>query len=214
MLDRANIGCGRTPTDGWLNFDSSMSVRLARSMVFSLLNKIRLIDEESAKFRGVVIEKNIKWANACKHIPVPAGSLGVVYASHMLEHLDSTEARQFLAEAHRVLMSGGILRLAVPDLARRIEKYVQERDADDFMASLNMRSHNLHTIKGKIRMLALGDRDHRWMYDGNSLIKLLRSSGFIDPKEMPPGETTIPCSEPLNLREREDESIYVEATRP
>jgi hypothetical protein len=43
------------------------------------------------------------------------------------------------------------------------------------------------------------------------LIRLLEAHGFCGAKELPPGETAIPDAGPLNLRERETESIYVEA---
>jgi hypothetical protein len=52
------------------------------------------------------------------------------------------------------------------------------------------------------------------MYDAPSLIKLLREHGFVDPVDMRPGETRIPNPQKLNLREREIESIYVEANNP
>jgi len=131
----------------------------------------------------------------------------------MLEHLDREGALRFLAEARRVLVHNGMIRLAVPDLRRRILHYLEHGDADRFMESLNMRSHNLRTIPSKIRMLLVGDRDHRWMYDAESLSRLLNLGGFSNAAEVPAGVTHIEAPGGLNLREREDESIYVEARK-
>jgi hypothetical protein len=49
------------------------------------------------------------------------------------------------------------------------------------------------------------------MYAASSLIRLLERHGFGDARELPAGQTTIPDPGPLDLREREEESVYVEA---
>ena len=50
------------------------------------------------------------------------------------------------------------------------------------------------------------------MYDGRSLTKLVESVGFIDVTLPPAGETRIPEPGPLDLFERADESVYLEAS--
>lgn len=209
-----NVGCGRTPTVGWLNLDNSFTVRLARfPSCLRALYYLKLASKDSLISAPVIIQRNIAWADATTRLPLADESVTVVYSSHMLEHLDREGALRFLAEARRVLVHDGIIRLAVPDLRRRIIQYLEHGDGDRFMGSLNMRSHNLRTIQDKIRMLLVGDRDHRWMYDAESLRRLLNLNGFSNAAEVPPGVTHIEEPGELNLREREDESIYVEARR-
>jgi len=174
---------------------------------------LRLASHDSILFGETARAKEVRWANACKRIPVSDESLEVVYSSHLLEHLDSHETERFLREIHRSLEPGGIIRLAVPDLKRRIESYMRTGDADAFMRSLNIRAHNARDLRDKIRLLFLGDRAHRWMYDAASLKELLARFHFTEAREMRPGETTIPDSGSLDLREREQESIYVEARK-
>lgn len=213
-MNRANVGCGDTPTEGWWNFDSSLSIRFARpKLIMSALNRVRLASDKSLRLAGIARAKGINWANACKRIPVPNESLEVVYSSHLIEHLDISETEVFLSEIHRVLRPGGIIRLVVPDLRRRAEKYMADGDADRFMESLNMREYSVRTLSATLRMLILGDKEHRWMYDSRSLVRLLQRSGFEDAREMAPGETMIPDPGALNLHEREEESTYVEAHR-
>jgi predicted SAM-dependent methyltransferase len=172
-----------------------------------------LASEESLISAPVIIQQNIAWADATKRLPLTDKSVAIVYSSHMLEHLDREGALQFLAEAQRVLVNNGIIRLAVPDLRRRILQYLEHGDGDRFIGSLTMRSHNLRTIQDKIKMLLVGDRDHRWMYDAKSLSRLLNLNGFSNAAEVPPGVTHIEEPGELNLRDREDESIYVEARK-
>ena len=62
--------------------------------------------------------------------------------------------------------------------------------------------------------MLIGPRHHLWMYDGESLARLLREAGFADVAVEPPGVTRIVDPGGLDLKEREAESVYVEAARP
>ncbi len=68
----------------------------------------------------------------------------VVYHSHVLEHFEVNEARQFVQECFRVLKPAGIIRIAVPDLEQIVLCYlrilqrvsdgnVSERDSYDWI---------------------------------------------------------------------------------
>jgi hypothetical protein len=52
------------------------------------------------------------------------------------------------------------------------------------------------------------------MYDGPSLVRLLNGEGFFGARIVPPGVTGIADPGALDLRERADESVYVEARKP
>lgn len=59
-------------------------------------------------------------------LPLPDGSVRYVFASHMLEHLYyPQQTLGFLAECHRVLATGGVLRLIVPDIEQCIRAYAR-----------------------------------------------------------------------------------------
>jgi hypothetical protein len=132
----------------------------------------------------------------------------------MLEHLDKKEAMQFLMEARRVLKHEGIIRLGVPDLRRMIADYETDSDADRLVSRTQLAHTRPQTLLQKLRWLFVADRSHhRWMYDANSLALLLASADFSHVVVQPAGTTMIPDPGNLNLREREDESLYVEAHR-
>ena len=213
---RINIGCGATPTAGWLNFDNSLSVRLARwPGVMQALCAAGVVAAEQLHFARTVRRSGVRWADAARGIPLPNESAEVVYSSHMLEHLDPQhEAPRFLREVRRVLVPGGIVRIVVPDLVRRARHYVEEsHDADEFVRALRMVDGTPRGVLALTRHLIAGFRNHRWMYDAASLIRLFERNGFCSARELPPGETMIPDPGLLNLREREEESVYVEARR-
>jgi SAM-dependent methyltransferase len=214
FVTRINVGCGSSPTQEWLNFDGSPSVRLAsRPLLTRLFHSLGLLTEENRRFIAFCRGADIRWANAAR-LPVPSGSADVLYSSHMLEHLDQREAMQFLAEARRVLREGGIIRLAVPDLRRMITDYETDGDADRLVSRSKLAHTRPQTILQKLRWLFVADRSHhRWMYDAESLSLLLAKAGFTHVLVQPAGTTAITNPGDLNLREREDESLYVEAQR-
>jgi hypothetical protein len=61
--------------------------------------------------------------------------------------------------------------------------------------------------------LALGEREHQWMYDGVSLCAMLVDAGFEDARVLPAGSAGIPDPGQLDLAERWPESVFIEARK-
>jgi SAM-dependent methyltransferase len=212
MNERVNVGCGASPTDGWLNFDNSFSIRVARwPLLVPALAGLRILSRPSADLVKVAHARNVRFANAAVRIPCATNSVTTVYSSHMIEHLDRAEAGAFLREVKRILRPGGVVRLAAPDLARLVQGYLATGDADYFIAGTHMGLDRPHGMVSRAKWALVGPRHHLWMYDGESLSGLLRDAGFADVAIMPPGKTYIPDPGVLDLEERAAESVYVEA---
>lgn len=211
---RVNIGCGMTPTTGFENFDNSFSLKLSKyALISTLLYKLKIISPRQMEYVRFCQANNIKFADAKTHIPLPDGSVSLIYSSHMLEHLDKLEAGLFLMEAKRVMKSGGVIRLVLPDLSKAIARYNQNQDADMFVKSTSMCIPNPRGFIERLRMVLIGNRHHLWMYDSKSLFKLLESHGFKKIELLPCGETTLSEYAPLDLNERAEESLYIEAVK-
>jgi SAM-dependent methyltransferase len=210
---RLNLGCGPTPTPGWVNYDNSWSVRLAgRPALVRLLAGTRLITDAQRHLCEVARRDGILFGTA-EAIPHGDGTVDVIYSSHMLEHLDRPTAQRFLAEALRVLRPGGVLRIAVPDLGMLVDRYNADGDADRLVEASLLATDQPRSLPAKLRYLLLGSRHHAWMYDARSLIAALERAGFEAPQAFDAGTTAIEDPGALNLSERADESIYVEARR-
>jgi SAM-dependent methyltransferase len=211
---RVNVGCGRTPTAGWLNLDASPSVALSRlpTVVIRAAAALGLLTREQAEFTAFCRTHDIRRADAAR-LPLTNGATDVVYSCHMLEHLDREDARAFLREAFRVLRPSGTIRIAIPDLARMVQEYVVAGDADTLVADTMLAATRPRSWRARFRATMSGDI-HRWMYDGRSLTKALEAAGFVNASVVTPGLTRIPHPGALNLHERAEQSIYVEATRP
>lgn len=211
---RINVGCGMSPTPGWVNIDNSPSVRLAGlPRLTSTLDKLNVLPQGSKRYIEWCKSNDVRYGTALD-LPVSDNSVDVIYTSHMVEHLDKATAQAFLAEALRALKPDGIIRIAVPDLERFVDMYKADGDADAFIGSLLMSQPMAHTWQDRARTWSLGFRDHRWMYDRNSLAKLLAEAGFVDVKIQEPGATEIADPGELDLYERADESIYAEGRAP
>lgn len=215
MSLRLNIGCGRTPTKEWRNYDNSWSVRLARTpRLANIIFRMRLLSKDQREFISVARSTGVLWADAAKHIPEIDGSVDVIYSSHMIEHLDRDDVIAFLSEARRVLRSGGVIRIAVPNLRYHVDNYISDGDADRLIERTHLTKRRPRTLVAKMMYLIVGDRNHQWMYDGESLCKVLGAAGFREPRVMKPGTTTIGDSGELDLKERIPESVFAEGVNP
>jgi SAM-dependent methyltransferase len=189
------IGCGQSPIGGWVNYDNSPSIQLAKlpQTLIKMAGKLKLLDSQSIAYIRFCRANGIRYCDATRLIPWPDASVEAIYSSHMIEHLDRADADLFLREARRVLQPGGVIRLSTPGLKQLAAAYASDGDCD--------------------RDAFTGPRHHLWLYDEASLCALLARNGFRNATALTPGTTTMPQPGALNLWERMAESIYVEAIR-
>jgi SAM-dependent methyltransferase len=183
---RVNVGCGRRPTDGWRNFDNSPSLRIAKIPGLArILRTLRLLRGDQFDFIDYARTHQIEFGDVRKRLPLPDNAVEVLYSSHMIEHLDRREMDHFLQEALRVLMPGGVIRLAFPDIRKQANHYMEHGDADRFIAGTLMTEARPATLTQRIQLLIVGYRQHLWMYDGQSLSRLLTQRGFVNAQPRP-----------------------------
>jgi predicted SAM-dependent methyltransferase len=178
------------------------------------MRALGLLTAKSAELAEMGRDGSVRFANAATRIPCAAASVDVVYSSHMIEHLDRAEARGFLTEVRRVLRPGGVVRIAAPDLTRLVSEYLESGDADEFVADSHLGLDRPAGLRAWVKWAVVGPRHHLWMYDGESLTRLLREAGFAEAAAVPAGSTRIADPGHLDLSERATESVYVEAVRP
>lgn len=210
---RVNVGCGATPTPGWVNLDNSWTIRGVRNAwlrpIFRATGLLRGKDD----YVAAIHRHDVRWADASRYLPLESASADVIYTSHMLEHMTREECARFYAEALRALAPGGILRVAVPDIDYHVEGYARHGDPDAFIAGLCMAGEPPRGFVAKLKHAVVGERHHLWMYNGASMSAALLKAGFAKATVMPAGETSIADPGALDLAERAPESVFVEAVK-
>lgn len=125
--------------------------------------------------------------NVTEGLPLPDGSVACVFASHMLEHLYyPQQTLGFLAECHRVLAPGGVLRLIVPDIEQCIQAYVR-RDSAFFATRIEKWKHwqpGGTPLEDFLAYAGAGPapsyflESHKYGFDYETLERALRRVGF------------------------------------
>lgn len=141
-------------------------------------------------------------------LPFPDGSAEVIFAEHVIEHLSRDDGLRLLCECQRVLADGGVLRLSTPDLGKYLRSYCTDRA---FLRSSPV-PPGLVTASDIVNR-AMRDHGHLWSYDEELLRLLLEQAGFREVTRESFGISSHKRMNGIDLAEREEESIYVEAAK-
>ncbi len=79
--------------------------------------------------RPRAVRPGVRQVDIAGGLPFPSAYAAVCYSSHVLEHLDRPGARRLLAECFRILKSGGVIRVVVPDLEQLAREYLRALEA-------------------------------------------------------------------------------------
>lgn len=222
-LLKVNVGCGLAPIPGYVNLDNSPSLLVQSNPI------LRRVTNTLEWLVGIPLytrfPPGVSRHDVRKGLPFGDNSVEVFYTSHLLEHLPRDEAENVLREAYRAMVPGGLLRIALPDLERKARCYLRRVElarrgkyggnpADEFLESclLGTRERSSWRPRELFRRV-LGREGHCWMYDGPSLVSLLRKIGFREVRECAFRESRIAEVRLLDLESRRDESFYVEASK-
>ncbi|MEQ9257835.1 MAG: methyltransferase domain-containing protein [Roseovarius sp.] len=140
QYDKIHLGCGVKHLEGWFHVDA--------------------LDYPHVDHIGRVEDLSF----------IPDNSAQLIYACHVLEHFGRHTYKDALAEWHRVLAPGGILRLAVPDFNAAATLYLS-----------GTLPRGIEDVRG---LVTGGQRDeydfHGMIYDEASLGEALREVGFSE----------------------------------
>jgi predicted SAM-dependent methyltransferase len=180
---RVNLGSGGDPAEGWIN-----------------------IDVHGAGPR------QLRW-DIRERLPFAESTVALVYASHVVEHLEfREETPALLQELHRVVQPGGGVRIVVPDAARFLEAYVTG-DGEQWAAlGLSRLPADMPTPMAMVNHIFSQNGEHQFGYDFETLALLLKNAGF---------DTVARCGyrrssrfdASLDLAEHASYSLYVEAAK-
>ncbi len=199
MAAYVQYGCGRSAPHEWVNFDASLTLWVERA---PLLGQLRPRGQR-------IFPENVLYGDIVKGLPLAPASCRAVYCSHVLEHLALEDFRQALHNSRRILASGGIFRLVVPDLRAAARRYVADESGHAACNFLNETSLGVTTrprnLRGFVRSW-LGNSRHLWMWDFPSLRQELQNAGFTGIRQASLGD-----SEDGRFRSVEEQSRWEDA---
>jgi predicted SAM-dependent methyltransferase len=115
--------------------------------------------------------------------PIPAkdSSLDEIYAGHFLEHLNRSEAREFLRECMRCLVPGGRLGLVVPDMREILKRWLAGTiDAMEYPINTWWPLSDLDSVCACFLYGTVMESQHHWAYDEITLRKITAEMGFVN----------------------------------
>lgn len=178
---RLHLACGAVRFDGWLNLDFDPA------------------------YCGDALDAAWDLREA---LPLADGCVQFIYHEHFLEHLSVEEGLALLRESRRLLAPGGVLRVAMPDLAEVVRQYYE----NDWRLPW-MKKYGYEFIQTRAENINISFRHwgHQWLYDREELHRRLREAGFERTRDCQRLESVEP---ELRGRETRDESLLVvEAVR-
>ena len=185
-----NLGCGEQGRPGWINVDACAWPTV-----------------------------NCVW-DCRKNLPFPNNSVKGIFCEHFFEHLHyKEEVPYFLAECYRVLKSGGVMRIIVPDAGKYLEAYCQEgweelsqlRRLDSELTDF-FNGEKYQTKMEVINEIFRQGFEHKYAYDYATLELILSQAGFSTVQRQEFAKSFMEEFS-IDYEMRACESIYVEGVK-
>lgn len=148
-------------------------------------------------------------ADMTRTLPFANNSVDGIFSEHFIEHISQAEGAAFLRECRRVLIPGGLLRLATPDL-----DYIAERYRDGWREQSWLTEFGYDWIANRCEMFNTSMREwgHKWVYNEEELTRLAGYAGLEFKARWALGESGEPAF--CGLEYRQDSKLILEFTKP
>lgn len=172
-----NIGCGTDYKSGWINIDNNS-------------------DENIDKLD---LNLDLRYP-----LPFKDNSIDYIFNEHFLEHLTIEEAQVSIIDFMRVLKSGGVMRIAMPNLSDVVGLYNNQK----WKSEPFLNEFGLDFIKTKAELININFRwwGHKWLYDWEELERRLNEAGCSKIQRC---ELRKSSSKELNNLETRDQSTLI-----
>lgn len=141
-------------------------------------------------------------------LPLESDSIDYIVSIHALPEVPYPELVPTLQELRRVLKPGGVLRLSLPDLDKGIQAYLRN-DRDYFLIP----DEEVKSIGGKLIVQLIWYGYSRTLFNYDFIREILLKAGFSQVSQCCYKETNSPYAGIVELDNREQESLFVEAIK-
>ena len=158
-----------------------------------------------------------QYLDATRRWPIEDGALSHVYSDNVIEHLPLEAGRTLMAEAHRCLQPGGVIRFVTPDLRAHVDRYLAgvaprgDAEARVYQEMGLTVDHPLDWVR--IPIASFGHHEG-YVYDYETLAAELERAGFTSVTRAELGRSDHPDLDGLDNRVDEGGAqMAVEAVR-
>jgi predicted SAM-dependent methyltransferase len=151
----------------------------------------------------VCVDCDIYW-DLLLPLPFPDNSVTQIYSSHVLEHFYFPDLMKLLSECYRILQSDGVLSICVPNASLYIKGYLSAEKFEP--KNIYEPAYFSNTKIDYVNYIAYMGGEHRYMFDEENLLAVLKKSGFKEVRRRN-------FEAELDMEERDWESIYAEGKK-
>lgn len=183
---KLNVGCGTDYKKGWVNIDNNSDNNISE-------NKL-----------------DLNW-DLRDPLPFPDNSIDFIYNEHFIEHLTVEEGQSAVRDFLRVLKTGGVLRMATPDLEYAIYKYLKVPIEEDN----TIKRFKMDFVKTNAERLNISFRwwGRQWLYDWEELERRMLEIGLKKRQLKRCKLNKSRYTELQNLETREESKLIIEVTK-
>jgi SAM-dependent methyltransferase len=184
-MRRLNLGSGGQIAVGWVNIDREFS------------------SDQMGRAREAFLQHDLR-----DPLRFEDGTAEMAVAHHVLDLLEEHDLSALLAEIHRVLVPGGVLRISLIDLVKGLDAV--RRDDFEWFASKGAPGDDIPSAY--MWWLTCGGARKTLMVSPGMLGRFLDEAGFK--RETVAFQETTAVASICDLDSREGESFFVEARKP
>jgi predicted SAM-dependent methyltransferase len=161
------------------------------------------INSDIKQGRGIDISADIR-----QGLPLDEESIDYIVSIHALQEVPYNDLVPVLQEFRRVLKPGGVVRLVLPDLLKGVRAY-ERSDRDYFLVP----DQDVKSLGAKLVVQLIWYGYSRILFTSEFIEEMLFKAGFARVDHCVYQQTRSRFPEIIELDNRENESLVVEATK-
>jgi len=144
------------------------------------------------------------YLDVTKHFPIPDASMHFVTSEHLIEHIPYEDGLSMLRECHRVLASGGRVRIATPNLSTFLALFQDPQPgAGALYIQRKLAWHRWPQTPDPACLILnrqMREWGHEFLYTPKLLRATLESAGFSDIRQFSAGQSDTTALTGLEAR--------------